>query len=144
MAAERNVRATTRVKVTAKKDGFMISVAAELAGMHPQTLRMYETKGVIEPKRSPKGTRLYSLADVEKLKRIQAMTTEAKMSLQGALRMIELEDRLVSMSRKVQGLETRAQELTAEVQRLEQLRRELRAEIVPYVRPGALVVSPRK
>ena len=144
MAAERNLRATTRVKVSAKKDGFMISVAAELAGMHPQTLRMYETKGVIEPKRSPKGTRLYSLADVEKLKRIQAMTTEAKMSLQGALRMIELEDRLVSMSRKVQGLETRAQELTAEVQRLEQLRRELRAEIVPYVRPGALVVSPRK
>jgi MerR family transcriptional regulator, heat shock protein HspR len=112
--------------------------------MHPQTLRMYETKGVIEPKRSPKGTRLYSLADVEKLKRIQAMTTEAKMSLQGALRMLELEDRLVSMSRKVQGLEARAQELTAEVERLEQLRRDLRAEIVPYVRPGALVVSPRK
>jgi MerR family transcriptional regulator, heat shock protein HspR len=144
MAAERKLRSTTRVKVTAKKDGFMISVAAELAGMHPQTLRMYETKGVIEPKRSPKGTRLYSLADVEKLKRIQAMTTEAKMSLQGALRMLELEDRLVSMSRKVQGLEARAQELTAEVERLEQLRRDLRAEIVPYVRPGALVVSPRK
>jgi MerR family transcriptional regulator, heat shock protein HspR len=143
MAGERQVR-TTRVKVTARKDGFMISVAAELAGMHPQTLRMYETKGVIEPRRSPKGTRLYSLADVEKLKRIQAMTTEAKMSLQGALRVIELEDRLASMTRKVSALEKRAQELNAEVERLEQLRREIRAEIVPYVRPGALVVSPRK
>ena len=55
---------------------FMISVAAELAEMHPQTLRMYEARGLIEPKRSPKGTRLYSQADVERLRRIQEMTTE--------------------------------------------------------------------
>ncbi len=135
---------TTRVEVTARKDGFMISVAAELAGMHPQTLRMYEAKGVIEPKRSPKGTRLYSKADVQRLKRIQAMTTESKMSLQGAMRVIELEDRLERMTTKVSALEARAKELTAEVARLEQLRRDLRAEIVPYVPPGALVVTPRK
>lgn len=134
----------TRVRVSAARDGFMISVAAELAGMHPQTLRMYEAKGVIEPKRSPKGTRIYSLADVEKLKRIQEMTTEFKMSLAGAVKVIELENRLQMMARKVSALEGRAQELTAEVARLEQLRRELRAEIVPYAHPGALVIVPRK
>ena len=55
---------TTRVIVEQERGVFMISVAAELAEMHPQTLRMYETRGLIEPKRSPKGTRLYSQADV--------------------------------------------------------------------------------
>ena len=69
-------RTTTRVTVDQERGVFMISVAAELAAMHPQTLRMYEARGLIEPKRSPKGTRLYSQADVERLRRIQEMTTE--------------------------------------------------------------------
>ena len=56
----RTVRATARVEVASDRGVFMISVAAELADMHPQTLRMYEARGLIEPKRSPKGTRLYS------------------------------------------------------------------------------------
>ena len=112
----------------------MISVAAELADMHPQTLRMYEARGLIEPKRSPKGTRLYSHKDVERLRRIQEMTAELGMNLAGVERVFELEEELESMSRKVAALERRAVELKAEVERLESLRRELRAEIVPYAR----------
>jgi MerR family transcriptional regulator/heat shock protein HspR len=136
--AVRRVR-TTRVEVSADRGVFMISVAAELAEMHPQTLRMYETRGLITPKRSPKGTRLYSRADVDRLRRIQELTAEVGMNLAGVERVFELEGQLRSMARKVDALESRAAELTAEVERLEELRRELRAEIVPYVRGGELV-----
>ena len=132
-------RTTTRVEVSSDRGVFMISVAAELAEMHPQTLRMYESRGLIEPKRSPKGTRLYSHKDVERLRRIQEMTAELGMNLAGVERVFELEEQLDSMARKVAALERRAGELNAEVQRLEALRRELRAEIVPYVRGGELV-----
>jgi MerR family transcriptional regulator/heat shock protein HspR len=117
----------------------MISVAAELAEMHPQTLRMYEARGLIEPKRSPKGTRLYSHADVERLRRIQEMTAELGMNLAGVERVLELEEQLGALQRKVQGLERRASDLKAEVERLEALRRELRADLVPYVKAGQLV-----
>jgi MerR family transcriptional regulator, heat shock protein HspR len=133
------VRATARVEVSSDRGVFMISVAAELADMHPQTLRMYESRGLIEPKRSPKGTRLYSHQDVERLRRIQEMTAELGMNLAGVERVFELEDELKVMSRKVGSLERRATELKAEVERLEELRRELRAEIVPYVGGGQLV-----
>ena len=145
MAAEQSppqrttIRTHTRVEVSTDRGVFMISVAAELAGMHPQTLRMYETRGLIEPKRSPKGTRLYSHSDVQRLKRIQEMTAELGLNLAGVERVFELENMLETMSRKVQALERRAVELKAEVERLEALRRELRAEIVPYVRGGALI-----
>src|ERR1700729_3854914 len=128
-----------RVEVETDRGVFMISVAAELAAMHPQTLRMYESRGLIEPKRSPKGTRLYSHKDVDRLRRIQEMTAELGMNLAGVERVFELEQQLESMSRKVGNLERRAQELKAEVERLENLRRELRAEIVPYERGGQLV-----
>jgi len=137
--AGRQIRTTTRVEVASDKGVFMISVAAELAEMHPQTLRMYEARGLIEPKRSPKGTRLYSHADVERLRRIQEMTAELGMNLAGVERVFELEQELDQMAAKVRALEVRAQELKTEVERLEALRRELRAEIVPYVRGGALV-----
>lgn len=136
----RRIRASTaRVEVESDRGVFMISVAAELADMHPQTLRMYEARGLIEPKRSPKGTRLYSHADVERLKRIQAMTVELGLNLAGVERVLDLERQLETMTRKVQALERRAAALTAEVQRLEAMRRELRAEIVPYARGGELV-----
>ena len=138
-------RTTTRItaRVDVDRGVFMISVAAELAEMHPQTLRMYEARGLIEPQRSPKGTRLYSQADVERLKRIQQMTAEAGMNLAGVERVFELEDQLATMSAKVRRLERRAAALAQEVERLEALRRELRAEIVPYVRGGALVRAQR-
>lgn len=136
----RRARATeTRIEVSSDRGVFMISVAAELADMHPQTLRMYEARGLIEPKRSPKGTRLYSYKDVNRLRRIQEMTAELGMNLAGVERVFELEEQLESMARKVATLEKRANQLSAEVARLERLRRELRAEIVPYKRGGALV-----
>ena len=132
-------RTATRVEVSSDRGVFMISVAAELAEMHPQTLRMYEARGLIEPKRSPKGTRLYSQSDVERLRRIQEMTAELGMNLAGVERVFELEEELHSMSRKVKALEKRAAELKAEVARLEAMRRELRAELVPYEKGGAIV-----
>jgi MerR family transcriptional regulator/heat shock protein HspR len=135
----RRIRTTTRIELSDDRGVFMISVAAELAEMHPQTLRMYEQRGLIEPKRSPKGTRLYSQADVERLRRIQQMTAEMGMNLAGVERVFELEGQLSAMSAKVRRLEKRAGELAREVERLEELRRSLRAEIVPYVRGGAIV-----
>ena len=137
--ASRRVRATARVQLSSDRGVFMISVAAELADMHPQSLRMYEARGLIEPQRSPKGTRLYSQKDVERLRRIQEMTAELGMNLAGVERVFELEQQLDSMARKVASLQKRADELSAEVARLEAIRRELRAEIVPYVRGGELV-----
>ena len=137
--AVRRTRTTTTVQVSSERGVFMISVAAELADMHPQTLRMYEARGLIEPQRSPKGTRLYSHKDVERLRRIQEMTAELGMNLAGVERVLELETQLDSMSRKVKALEKRASELKAEVDRLEQLRRELRAEVVPYAKGGEIV-----
>jgi MerR family transcriptional regulator/heat shock protein HspR len=139
MAAGRPRRSSARVAVSTDRGVFMISVAAELADMHPQTLRMYETRGLIEPQRSPKGTRLYSQADVERLRRIQEMTAQLGMNLAGVERVFELEEQLEAMAGKVAALERRAAQLKAEVTRLEALRRELRAELVPYERGGELV-----
>src|SRR5438309_8839488 len=113
MAMRRTTRTT--VQVSSDRGVFMISVAAELAAMHPQTLRMYEARGLIEPKRSPKGTRLYSQKDVDRLRRIQEMTAELGMNLAGVERVFELEEQLEAMSRKVAGLQRRADQLVAEV-----------------------------
>ncbi len=118
----------------------MISVAAELAQMHPQTLRMYEQRGLIEPKRSPKGTRLYSQDDVERLRRIQEMTSDLGLNLAGVERVLELEAQVDEMNARIEDLEVKA--LHAQVQlaeELEQVRRSFRAELaVPY-RGGAVV-----
>jgi MerR family transcriptional regulator, heat shock protein HspR len=144
-----------RTRITASVDHergvFMISVAAELAEMHPQTLRMYEARGLIEPKRSPKGTRLYSQADVERLRKIQAMTTELGMNLAGVERVFELEDKLERLQRKVDALERRSGDLEdeiaareAEIERLEEIRRSVRAEIVRYEAPGTALIPVRR
>src|SRR6201999_377721 len=101
-------RVRTTVEVERGRGVFMISVAAELADMHPQTLRMYEARGLIEPKRSPKGTRLYSQKDGERLRRIQEMPAELGMNRAGGERVFELEQQLEPMSRKLAGLEKRA------------------------------------
>jgi MerR family transcriptional regulator/heat shock protein HspR len=147
--------ATRRTRITAKVDHdrgvFMISVAAELAEMHPQTLRMYEARGLIEPKRSPKGTRLYSQADVERLRRIQGMTTELGLNLAGVERVLELEHKLERAQRRLDALERRSCELEAEIEarsleiaRLEMIRREVKAEIVRYEAPGAALIPVRR
>ena len=122
-------RTTTRIEVSSDRGVFMISVAAELAEMHPQTLRMYEARGLIEPQRSPKGTRLYSHRDVERLRRIQAMTAELGLNLAGVERVLELEDRLARAQRKIEALE---RELTHTRRENDRLRRERGGEIVPY------------
>src|SRR6476646_7099385 len=116
-------------RIDEERGVFMISVAAELAEMHPQTLRMYEARGLIEPKRSPKGTRLYSTADVERLRRIQEMTNEAGLNLAGVERVLELELELDRAQRKVDALERRAADLQQEIERLELLRERVRAAI---------------
>jgi len=81
------------ISIDSDRGVFMISVAAELAHMHPQTLRIYEARGLIRPKRSPKNTRLYSQRDVERLRRIQQLTTEG-LNLAGVQRVLALEHRL--------------------------------------------------
>src|SRR5207237_9955674 len=134
------VRRTTRVTVSADRGVFMISVAAELADMHPQTLRMYEARGLIEPKRSPKGTRLYSQKDVERLRRIQEMTNELGLNLAGVERVLDLEAKLERAQAKVEALERRAEQLKEEVARLTERRDQLRAEIVPYRQAGVELV----
>ncbi len=139
--------ATRRTRITARVENdrgvFMISVAAELAEMHPQTLRMYEARGLIEPKRSPKGTRLYSQDDVARLRRIQEMTAELGMNLAGVERVFELEDKLARLQRKVDALESRAESLQEEIVRLEEVRRSVRAEIVRYEAPGTALIPIR-
>jgi MerR family transcriptional regulator/heat shock protein HspR len=129
----RRIRTTHRIEVSADRGVFMISVAAELAEMHPQTLRMYEARGLIEPQRSPKGTRLYSQEDVEKLRRIQAMTNELGLNLAGVERVLELEEQLERASRRLESLERRSAQMRAEMEaEMEAVRRSFRAEIVPY------------
>lgn len=139
---KRGTRTTTTIQVDADRGVFMISVAAELAEMHPQTLRMYETRGLIEPKRSPKGTRLYSHSDVDRLRRIQQMTNELGLNLAGVERVLELEielerekrryaeaaARLEQLQRETVAMRDRLQaEMQAELAKLRQ-----RTEIVPY------------
>lgn len=131
-----------RIRVATDRGVFMISVAAELANMHPQTLRTYEARGLITPKRSPKGTRLYSQLDVEKLRRIQEMTAELGLNLAGVERVLALESEVQEMNERIEELETQA--LAAEVrlaEELETLRRSFKAELVPYASPGEIVLA---
>ncbi len=119
----------------------MISVAAELAGMHPQTLRIYEQRGLIEPTRSPKGTRLYSQEDVERLRRIQELTTELGMNLAGVEKVFELEAELARMRRRMRHFERQAERVQEELeQEIERVRRSFKAELVPYEPPGQALV----
>ena len=145
MALQKNrrLRRVTLARVDAERGVFMISVAAELAEMHPQTLRMYEARGLIEPQRSPKGTRLYSHADVERLRRIQELTSDGGMNLAGVEKVFELEAQLARQRRRVEALERRAAELEAEIERLEEVKRSVKAEIVRYEQVSTELVPVR-
>lgn len=115
------------------KGVFMISVAAELSEMHPQTLRMYEARGLIAPQRSAKNTRLYSQRDVERLRRIQRMTTEEGLNLAGVETVLELEKTMARMRAELARMRERTAEMEQRIeQEVEQVRRSLKAEIVPY------------
>lgn len=131
-------------ELDARRGVFMISVAAQLAQMHPQTLRTYEARGLIRPQRSPKGTRLYSRADVELLRRIQRMTVELGLNLAGVERVLELEREVSRLEGVVEALKDqiveleRRERLTEQrlAQAVEKVRRSLRADLVPYVPPS--------
>jgi MerR family transcriptional regulator, heat shock protein HspR len=105
---------------------YMISVAAELVGMHPQTLRMYEQKGLVTPKRTAGNTRLYSEADLERLRLIQRLTTELGLNLAGVEAVLDLEEQLQRMQRQLEGLEREMREA------IQQVHRQYRRELVLY------------
>ena len=105
---------------------YMISVAADLVGMHPQTLRMYETKGLVRPGRTPGGTRLYSDADVERLRLIQRLTTELGLNLAGVEHVLRLQDELKRTRTRMERME---RELRAEIA---DVHRSYRREVVLY------------
>jgi MerR family transcriptional regulator, heat shock protein HspR len=112
---------------------FMISVAARLAGMHPQTLRIYEERGLIKPARSPKQTRLYSQRDVERLRRIQVMTTELGMNLAGVERVLRLEQVMDEMQQRLDAMEREM------AQRINEVHRSYKRELVPWQPPGSVL-----
>ena len=96
---------------------YMISVAAELVGMHPQTLRMYEQRGLVRPGRTAGNTRLYSDADVERLRLIQRLTTELGLNLAGVERVLHMEDELLRMQRRLERMEHEMRKALDEVHR---------------------------
>jgi MerR family transcriptional regulator/heat shock protein HspR len=123
----------------------MISVAAELAGMHPQTLRIYESRGLIEPKRSAGNTRLYSQDDVERLRRIQELTTQMGMNLAGVEKVFELEQEISRMRERMEQLRRGSERAERELRdEIERVRRSFKAELVPYSPPGSALVPAGK
>jgi MerR family transcriptional regulator/heat shock protein HspR len=120
---------------------YMISVAAELAGMHPQTLRIYETRGLITPKRSSGNTRLYSQEDVERLRRIQELTSEMGMNLAGVEKVFELELELERMSDRMRRLQRQAEQMERQMrEEMDRLRRSFKFELVPYEPPEQALI----
>ena len=108
---------------------YMISIAAELAGMHPQTLRAYEAKGLVTPKRTPGGTRLYSEDDVQRLRLIQQLTTKLGLNLAGVEHVLRLEDELRRVRARMEKLEAA---LRLEIH---ETHRQYRREVVLYRPP---------
>jgi MerR family transcriptional regulator/heat shock protein HspR len=96
---------------------YMISVAAELVGMHPQTLRIYEQKGLVNPQRTAGNTRLYSDADVERLRLIQRLTTDWGLNLAGVERVLHMEDELERLRRRMERMEQEMRRTVDEVHR---------------------------
>jgi MerR family transcriptional regulator/heat shock protein HspR len=112
---------------------YMISVAAELVGMHPQTLRIYENKGLIRPKRTAGNTRLYSEADLGRLRLIQRLTNELGLNLAGVEHVLRLQDELVRMHRRLDRMEREMREAVSEVHR------QYRRDLVPWRPPIDLI-----
>jgi MerR family transcriptional regulator/heat shock protein HspR len=96
---------------------YMISVAAELAGMHPQTLRVYEQRGLVRPQRTAGNTRLYSDHDIERLRLIQRLTSELGLNLAGVERVLRLEDDLLQVRRRLERMEIEMRRALDEVHR---------------------------
>jgi MerR family transcriptional regulator/heat shock protein HspR len=117
---------------------YMISVAADLVGMHPQTLRIYESKGLIRPKRTAGNTRLYSEADLERLRLIQQLTNRLGLNLAGVEQVLRLEDELRRMRARLDRMEREMREAIGEVHR------QYRRDLVPWKPPIELIPTRRK
>ena len=116
---------------------YVISVAAELAGVHPQTLRIYERKGLVDPGRTRGGSRRYSEADIALLRRIQELTNDG-LNLAGVKRVLELEDRVAE-------LEERNRQLSAEIaERVDEVHRQYRRDLVPLHQAVVRYERPRR
>ena len=119
---------------------YSISVAAELAGMHPQTLRTYEAKGLVRPRRTPGGTRRYSDRDVDRLRKIGTLTGELGLNLAGAIRVLDLEDAMEALAREVASLHAKLDAAAEEQRReLERVHRSYRRDLVIYQTPKSPV-----
>ena len=112
---------------------YMISVAAELVGMHPQTLRIYEATGLVRPKRTAGNTRLYSERDVERLRVVQRLTTELGLNLSGVELVLRLEDQLLRMQARIGRLEREKREA------VEQVHKNYRRDLVPVSQVTTLI-----
>jgi len=123
---------------------FMISVAAELAGMHPQTLRLYERRGLVRPQRTAKNTRRYSQRDVERLQRIQQLT-ELGLNLAGVERVLVMEAQMSALAAEVQRLQALLEAAAAEMHReIERVERSHRFELVPVSRTQIVPLGRRR
>jgi MerR family transcriptional regulator, heat shock protein HspR len=116
---------------------YMISIAAELVGMHPQTLRVYESKGLIRPKRTGGNTRLYSEADLDRLRLIQQLTNELGLNLAGVEQVLRLQDEVQRMRRMLDRMERQMREAVSEVHR------QYRRDLVPWKPPSDLIRTNR-
>ena len=105
---------------------YMISVAADLVSMHPQTLRIYESRGLVRPGRTPGGTRLYSERDLQRLRLIQRLTTDLGLNLAGVARVLALEDELGKLRARLDRLEREMR------QQIERVHRQYRRDLVLY------------
>jgi MerR family transcriptional regulator/heat shock protein HspR len=124
--------------VTDERPRYMISVAAEIVGMHPQTLRIYESKGLVRPGRTPGGTRLYSEHDLERLREIQRLTSELGLNLAGVRRVIALEDELEALRRRLERMQRDMHEA------VESVHRQYRRDVVLYSEARRELRLPRR
>jgi MerR family transcriptional regulator/heat shock protein HspR len=115
---------------------YSISVAAELSGLHPQTLRVYEARGLVRPRRTPGGTRRYSDADIARLVKIATLTSELGLNLAGVTQVMQLEDTVDQLTRRVADLEGQLFDAARQMRvELAQVHRSYRRDLVPYQPP---------
>ncbi len=116
---------------------YMISVAADLVGMHPQTLRIYESKGLIRPKRTSGNTRLYSESDLDRLRLIQQLTSELGLNLAGVEHVLRLQDELIKVRRRLDRMERQMRDA------INAVHRQYRRDLVPWIPPTELIPTRR-
>jgi MerR family transcriptional regulator/heat shock protein HspR len=117
---------------------YMISVAADLVGMHPQTLRIYEAKGLVRPKRTAGNTRLYSDRDLERLRAIQRLTTELGLNLAGVELVLEMQEELLRARAQLARMERRLRE------DVERVHKQYRRDLVPYSQATTSLIPRRR